>query len=235
MRIVVTITANDRPDYLRQVLESWREVDGISDVPLVFSVEPGNDEVQELCRSVDFAEKTLVFTNEVKRGPHGNPHRALTHAFNLGADFSVLGEDDSVVATDVLDFFWTMALRHQGDPKIFTVCACNLRCGICCDRVEHVRRGAFCSTVWGLWDYRWSELSQSWGMHYADHGGWDMKFAAVVKGARDCLIPCVSRAQHIGQYGGVHMRPEEFHEMRSHCFEPKPIREAGWDVMRSYG
>ena len=46
--MIICFTVNNRPEYLRQTLESWSKVRGIGECLLLFRCEPGCDEAVQI-------------------------------------------------------------------------------------------------------------------------------------------------------------------------------------------
>ena len=98
----LTLTVNNRPGYLRQLLDSLRRnnVDGYD--LLYCAVEPGCPEVLDVCKAIDFIP-THVHLNAERLGVRENPYQALRAVFDMGSDFNVYLEDDLLVSPDALD------------------------------------------------------------------------------------------------------------------------------------
>jgi hypothetical protein len=235
MRHTVAFTANDRLNYLRETLDSWRLVRGIGDAHLIFHVEPGNPHVLKACRQVDFAAQVTVIENDVRLGPGGNPWQALDTAFGGGAEFAVCAEDDTPVADDILEYFTWACGEYRDDRGVLLACAFQ----------HHRRPGGFggvvrvpCfySQVFGTWAGRWRELLRDdWDRGDTKRGGarlgydWHIRDAFMEACGFAAVYPCESRSQVSGQYGGTHLRPEQFEAHLSDCFsahyEPAAFRE----------
>lgn len=210
--MLIALTANNRAKYLEQTLESWREVDWIEYALIRFHVEPGNQSVLELCESVDFCS-TEITLNEERLGVLHNPWVALDTSFKK-APFVILAEDDVIVAPDILRYFSAMD-RHKYDSRVLAVCAFQ---GSPVHGAPHLtwKEHHFAPLIWGTWKGRWkNRLRDTWDHDYSsgrgDHSGWDWNIRLRVMREDDsCIFPDVSRSQHIGQYGGAHMMPEDF-------------------------
>ena len=238
--MIIAFTVNNRPEYLRQTLESWSRVRGISDWVLIFACEPGCPEAVDVCRSVDFAP-AVIATSPVRQGVLGNPWLALDHAFGVSPelhgprDFAILAEEDLIVSPDVLEYFaWCQ--RYADDPEVLGVTT-----------YQHVeqpgglqgvgpadwsRDDSWHFWIWGTWRDRWqSLLRDSWDVTYEENGGgpnqrgWDWKIRnTLVRGRGMTMIaPSMARSQHIGKHGGAHCQPQDFERLLSPSF-------AGLDV-----
>jgi hypothetical protein len=211
--VLVSITAHNRLHYLIPVIESWQRARGIDDTHVHFQVEPVNEDVILKCKTAPF-KSTSMEVNAKKLGALSNPHAALRSGFDLGANFVVVGEDDSIVTADALEFFNWAAWEFESDPSVMAVCSFQYKPmgpvnGSCF-------RDYFASVVWGTWRNRWdSWIDETWGHTYA-YQEWDYRFLKLCEdGPFRCLFPCVSRSQHIGQYDGVHMKPHDYERMKA--------------------
>src|ERR1700752_2352634 len=101
----VVFTCNNRPESLKETLESWASVRSISSWKCWAFVEPSNRRTEVLdiinkC-SLDFN----IILNERQNGVLHNPWVALDTAFQDGSDFVVLAEDDIIVSSDTVEYF----------------------------------------------------------------------------------------------------------------------------------
>lgn len=209
----MTITATERPDYLSEVLDSWEDVRDVQKYPFIFQVEPIRTDIPAMCDTFDAGKNLKVYVNPKRFGALSNPWHAMSNGFLEGADFVVLGEDDSVVSPDVMDFFSWSAKEYKGDKDIFAICSFNHKTNGKVDEVY--RKPYFASVVWGMWKDRWDdEVKGEWNHHYLNMG-WDWDFVNRLMNGRSCIFPCVSRSQHIGKLGGTHMPPDQFEDLQA--------------------
>lgn len=213
MRTIVSITAHNRPNYLEEVIKSWQDVRGIDETHVHFQVEPVDADVIRMCKEADFKNKS-VSVNKQKLGALSNPHKALSWGFAVGADFVIVGEDDSVVTPDVLEFFAFAAEQCQDDGSVIAACSFNHKPTGSADAACY--RDYFASIIWGTWRNRWSEwMDETWG-HTYDQYEWDFRFCRMCDhGQFRCIFPCISRSQHIGQYRGTHHEPSKFERLQA--------------------
>lgn len=225
MRTVVAFTANDRPNYMREVLESWRQVRGIEDALLYFRCEPWCPEMVEVCKSVDFAE-TIVHVNGGREGVQRNPFKAINWCFtnretHRQDDFIILAEDDFIVATDTLEWFAWSRKTFFDDPNVLCVSA-NQYDAQSGGLGQALFLPWFPGWVWGTWRDRWEQrLEPDWTFNY-EHNGWDWRMTNYwcEQVHNVCLAPALSRSQHIGEHGGVHTIPGQwFLDQQSRCFQ----------------
>jgi hypothetical protein len=222
---LVFTVSGERPGYLAETLAAWRRARGVAGLATTFLVEPGT-RVPE-CREVitaAFPAATVVVHPE-RLGVLANPHAALERGFADGAQFAVLAEEDIVVADDVIEFFGHAARAHRDDPSVLAVCAFSRLPAP--QPTDVVATGRFSPWVWGTWADRWHDtLGPGWftaakgpspGVEEGFDYGIERTLAAT---GRRVLMPLASRADNIGQYGGVHALPEEFAETRAATFVP---------------
>ena len=208
MRSIV-FTVHQRPFYFRDVLAAWREVRGVQDWEVVFHIDPSSSTAAQADLAEEFASwhgSTRVCIHDHLYGVLGNPFHALTEAFEDGADYTVLAEEDVEVSTDVLEYF-TFA---QSQPDLLAACAwSDHEDG---DLEMAHRRYWFNPWAWGLTTDMWEAVvAPTWDHDYSTGdvrgpGGWDCNLGLRVVHDYDCpvMFPEVSRSRTIGQFLGVH-------------------------------
>jgi hypothetical protein len=226
MKQVIVFTAFNRPLYLSQTLESWSHARGISETLLDFHIEPGCTDVDEVCEDVDFAS-TVLHVNPTRLGIQRNPFNALNCGFAWqespsASDFVILAEDDFVVSTDTLEWFAWAREEFYHDERVMLVSS---------NQYEEQPGGLaqsllipwFPGWVWGTWRDRWESIAADWTFEY-EHNGWDWRITDHWCGemGKVCVVPAISRSQHIGEYHGVHtIAGTWFREQQSKCFQPE--------------
>jgi hypothetical protein len=221
--ITMTVSGN-RPGYLAETLDSWSAVRGLSAWDVRFVVEPGPELAR--CEAVleEFSRRRVARSVEVevnpeRRGVRANPHHALSAAFGTGAGFVVLGEEDIVVADDVLECL----VAVPDEPDVLAACAFSDRPAP--QPTDALADTGFCAWVWGTWASRWTGcLRDDWfeaarAPWDGAGAGWDfgVERIAAAHGMR-FVGPLASRSDNIGRDGGVHALPEEFEESRAATF-----------------
>src|SRR6266571_2792375 len=100
MNIAIVWTAFYRVEYLQQTMDSWSCVRGLDEVKKYMFLEPSprKDEMLQIVK--DSGIDIEVHENETLQGVLHNPWVAMEYAFNEGADFVILAEDDLIVSTD---------------------------------------------------------------------------------------------------------------------------------------
>lgn len=230
MNFTVAITVNDRPEYLGQVIESWHNVRGIDNVPVVFQVEPKSDECYDMCLKAGFS-KQFVYLNKEQQGALGNPYVAIESGFSvMGTNFVILGEDDSIVTADILEYFRYAAFGfRRNNRKALAVCSFQYN-PLLFSYFVHPRH-YFASVVWGTWRDRWMEIRELWPFNYSP--AWDRMLLDMVQGERYCVFPGYSRSQHIGRYNATHMPEDQFELLQAkkvHDGSPQRYRAIGGQV-----
>lgn len=222
MRTRLVYTAYNRPDYFTQVMQSWAQVRGYADWQPTVHLEPSR--WQDAMTGIAVESGATVKLNPLRRGVLTNPWHALDTTFT-DADFAVLAEDDVLVSSDVLEYFSWAAARFAADHSVLGVCAFS--------RSDHSDPAAvylndrFTSPlVWGTWSDRWPELRDTWDFDYSSGlatgtpSGWDWNIALRVGAGRRFVTPRQSRSDHIGQFNGAHMQPQDFAASRAVSFLP---------------
>ena len=200
MTPVITFTANDRPWYMIRVLESWRRVRGIDQAHLIFQAEPHQDMVGLIASMAGFAAEGVIRVNERQAGCEANTGLALAAGFETGADFVILGEDDGVVAADVLEYLLWAAEAYSGDKDVLAVCtAMDAPPG----PLDAVRRADwFYPPVWGIWRDRWETVAADWPQGPVDGHSWDGWLLSRMRAAGQHVVqPLAARCQQIGEWG----------------------------------
>lgn len=236
MNIAVCLTVNNRPQYLRETLESWSRVRGIENAHLIFACEPGCPEAVAICKSADFARLATVNVHNFRAGVLANPYLALSTAFGVGYDAAILAEEDLIVSPDVLEYFaWCQ--RYASDPSVLGVTTYQHDeqpgglSGV--GPAGWSRDDQWHFWVWGTWRDRWERLLRdNWDTTYSGEcgcppnmRGWDWAFRNHLirdKGMK-MIAPSLCRSQHIGRFGGAHCQPQDFERLLSPSF-------AGLDV-----
>jgi len=222
---VVTVVAYNRPSYLRRSLAALGKCKGIEKYTVLIFVEPEVPEVAEVARS--FASRGLanhcaVHVNPVNMGFPHNLRQALEVGFTR-SDFSILVEDDIILAPDALLFFEWARDVYRHDQDVFTVSAYSdighnpegaLSLGPS-ERHLTARRSHFTPWGWGTWFDRFEAMAST-------YSGWDAamnfkvkqvkqgtdpaSFGHGLRGNRSEVFPLASRSNNIGFSDGIHAK-----------------------------
>ena len=246
--MIVAFTVNNRPDYLRQTLESWSRVRGAADTPFIFRCEPGCPEAVSVCRA--FLETTgfsgVVYVNEQRFGVLGNPWIALETALAVSArDFAILAEEDMVVSPDVLEYFaWCQLYRIEPGVLGVTTYQHHEQPGGLpgVGLADWSRDDQWHFWIWGTWRDRWENLLRdSWDFTYRgdcgcppDRRGWDwwIRNHLVRDAGMKMIAPSLCRSQHIGRDGGSHCTPDQFEGLLSSCYAGDDVPPQDYQEVR---
>lgn len=190
----ITLTAYNRPDHLRQVIESLQK-NNLTGYTLYCFVEPGNQNVYRLCQGIQFVQKHVI-VNHRRLGVKENPYQGLKFVFDHGSLFNVYLEDDVILAPDAFNLAnWyasqmeeTLCLnlftyKKAGDPKVIR------------------RSKGFSALGLGIKKTSWDKWFQpSW---HLSSRGWDWSITELLEreGKLQTLLPDQSRTNHIGRLG----------------------------------
>ena len=224
--IAFTVSAQ-REKYLRQALDSWGKVRGIQDAHLLFCMEPRpvhspfpvGEFKAFLQRSF---RSTEVIVNDVRKGCFANTRDTMRRAFADGASFTILAEEDLVVADDLLEYF-TWAQRYRDDEKAIAVCSHVMATSGLPGKA--VRVPWFSPLVWGTWPDRWEQfILPGWGGIPGNPEAWDHHLRTLIhEGGLCSLFPAWSRSEHIGRASTLTpgaLSEHFFEASTSQCFRP---------------
>lgn len=212
--IAVTFTVWNRPHYLGQVLDAWSRVRGIGGAVLEFHVEPGCDEVVDMCRAVDFAERH-VLVNPERLGVAANTKRALDSGC-ARCDYAILATDDYVPSDDVLELHAWHRDNYRDDPTVLAL-ACQRREAGAQGGPAAVWRTQIIGWLHGFCREKWALVSPHWPPGVEWYSWIDLEWCQ--GRGFDILRPALSRAQDIGETGWK-PQPYAFDLIRSECFSP---------------
>ncbi len=230
MKKTITVTAYNRPEYLRQALESLirNSLDGWK---IYFSIDP-SEAREEILRVI---QETLpakvereVITQSRRLGVSGNPFFILRKAFEEGSEMNIYLEEDIRVSPDITrlaDWYSEFDLEH---------CLClNLLHGNCGGdrnlslppkdlliRTRNFNSLGFILTrdQWtSFFEPHWFEQSPASGKNslIPVKEGWDwsiLRYHLKRKTRLYTLQPLCARSNHIGRSGGTYCLPE-FHDI----------------------
>ncbi len=207
MKTSLVFTCNNRPEFLEETLDSWANARSFGSwEPWIF-VEPSNKREAVLRLIERSPMKFNIVLNEQQHGVLHNPWVAFETAFQNGADFVILAEDDLIVSTDVVEYF-KAALAVLSPADILTVSAYSDRHVGDSRKVIYADR--FGGYIWGTWKESWKDyLRDTWDHDYSTNNGipmvesgWDWNINRVQPSTgKRFIMPEVSRSRHIGRYG----------------------------------
>lgn len=226
--LAIVGTANNRPEYLTEVLDSWHVAETI---PQQWWLEPG-EHAEEVACMIEAAGHR-AHHNAEKLGPLVNPFQAIEAAFaDPAVERVILAEDDSIVSPDILAYFAAADHFRATCPYPETLpaaCAYQTRYPPAGDTQlasSIVLEPRFSPTVWMTWRSVWeSWMRDTWDLDYStgnpdgSEAGWDWHINRLMRRwGLHALFPIRARSLHIGQFGGAHTVPEEFEAPRSKNF-----------------
>ena len=212
MKKVITLVLQDRPDYAKVILDALGKCDGIGGYLILAHIEPGNEEMLSLAKSINFA-KVQITLNKEKLGMARNICQAWEHGFQK-ADFIVHLDDRTVPARDCLRYMEHCAEVYRDDPKIFSVSGYTR--SSCKPFQCHMisRRNPFTGRMVGLWKNRWEWIKDRWSDDpdlYAVHLNNELAKFDLKE-----IYPLLSRAQKIEVENDAGASSEEIHRPNQH-------------------
>ena len=213
--MAVAFTVWNRPHYLRQVLDSWAKVRGISDVLLDFWCEPGCAESVAMCEAVDFADRR-VRVNPTRLGDWRNVQQSLDGVFE-DVPYAIVATDDHLTSSDVLELHAWYRDTYADDQTVLTLVS-GRNPGAVEGGPAAVWRSQLMGWLPGFHQDRWEMLTSYWDSANATERGWWGWISErwCFSGDFDILKPALSRAQDIGEIGNRPVVMFDWH--RSKCY-----------------
>ena len=232
----ITITVHNRPEYLEKLLEGLvkNNLDGWH---IVVGLEPTLRKSEQLELIQKYIPQTEVIHNERKLGAEDNPYNVLSYVFEkLNSKINIYLEEDMIISPDVCDLAdWYYNLGD--DSMCFCLCnvgkievdEINLNGPHSCMFYGNQKM-----TISGA-GTGWSSLGvlmkkEKWETRFKPNwyrGGdwgdcWDLNVYTPSERVRDVqllakipidrtenrvLMPYKTRSDHVGEYGGTHVKP----------------------------
>ena len=223
MKRAIFLTAYDRPEYLREALESWKNVRGQENWHFVAMIEPspvGSEVVQmfeEFLKQSGFPTYQIL-VNPQRYGVLHHPWVGFERLFMASNfDFVVRAEDDLRVSTDTLEYFEWASEQWQDNPSVATVNAFTYATHGTANDVQLCP--VFSPLVWGTWRDRWADwMSRTWDHDYSTNNGtpmeqagwdWNLNTRLFPQMGLHAAFPLASRVDNIGLVG-THSTPENY-------------------------
>ena len=223
MAVNVTVSAYNRPAYLRRTLEALIRCDGVdrARITVIIDASEHTDEQVDLCRQLGLHHGTL----SPRAGCNAAIRAAFVYGFMGDADYHVHLEDDTVPCRDALRWFAWARDRYRDDPAVLNVSGYQR---ISNGHVSHsgLRRW-FTPWGWATWRDRWQQLAAGWSPYEAI--SWDGVVNHALRAGRYEAFPTVSRIQNIGAEHGVHVPSAEWHAANHHV--PETADDLGASVI----
>jgi len=209
---IITMTAFKRPEYTRKVLDGLSKCKKIEEYVLMPHVEPGNQEVIDMIKGVDFTDCDYVI-NTLKWDINENTFRALSHGFMEG-DYIIHLEDDTVPAPDMLLYFEQMKHIYETDKDVLTICGYNKYEKQEVDEKDYYlmyRKQWFTPWGWATWKDRWEEIIEPRWHDNMDKWAWGEYLNHSLRKEKFEIRPVLGRIQNIGAKEGRFNPSEEYH------------------------
>ena len=236
IRTAIMKTAWRRPQYLRQTLASWAQVDGIQDVAAFRVCLDPSDRLEKMLSVIAEARREHGLDIEARVNPQQlgvsvNPVEGGTGIFREypDVDYIVMAEEDLVVADDTLRYLSWADETFRDTPSVLINCAHSPdNPDPAADPAAVVLLPRFRCWIWGTWRDRWHNiLEPTWDRAYytgnietGQQAGfdWNIDLRVIPQGGYVCALPLASRSQNIGKYEGVHAHPNAFEGTRNPSF-----------------
>lgn len=216
MTPAISIALCRRPEYTRRCLSAIRCARDLEGCPITVTVDADdgrhNPEVKHIAERFCGETGAQLVLHKQKVGCNGNIRSALDHGFNKSR-FTLVIEDDVVIANDAISYARWAAAKYESDADIFTVSlwrhprGWRPQTGLPVPDREERRVGRsqfFTCWGWGTWRDRWEQISERWTAGGdADSTSWDHSVSGTLFGRKE-IIPFISRATNIGEREGTH-------------------------------
>lgn len=227
----ISITAYKRPEYLKQVLASIQANKFVDQYELFLGLEPGNNEIVDLVKSIDWI-KTHIYVNDVVLGVRKNPHKLMNKVFLAGSIMNVYLEEDVIISPDALSMAnWYLETQPENawlSLNFLDYGSSTARPYVLIASKKFNALG-FCVKSWAWREHFsrfWMSDDGTKRVYGEEYSGWDWAVTAHLKenAGLKTLTPMLSRSNHIGRNGGVHASPE-FHDK---IFPHLPISDGSY-------
>lgn len=212
---LITMTACNRPEYTRQVLDALAKCHGIEKYTLLAHIEPVSKEVEKLFHA--WPHKWRITVNGSRLGNIVNSCNVMDKAVEL-SDFWCHLEDDIVPSPDFLDYMDWARHQYADDTRVFSISSYS-REAPQPDEIYAVRRRKhFTAWGFGIWRHSWMKVRELARVpHDNPYKAWDTLINEyVVSQGLVAVFPVLSRCQNIGAVGGVHVPSAEWHAKNHH-------------------
>mmetsp|Transcript_8695 Transcript_8695/g.17449 ORF Transcript_8695/g.17449 Transcript_8695/m.17449 type:complete len:406 (-) Transcript_8695:8-1225(-) len=206
-KLTLAVLACNRPDYLKQTLDSLLDVDGVRKENIVVIQDGKHAPVMDVVHDygLDLVQNEGQQRSRIRDGAEKIATHykfAIQEAFNFNKESPavIIIEDDFLFSPDFLQYFESNAPILDVDPTTFIMSAWNdngLKIHVRDKRKLH-RTNYFPGLGWLMPRKLWEEeLAAKWPRTHWDHWMRDRKQH---KG-RDCIHPEIPRDYHIGVKG----------------------------------
>lgn len=210
----IVVVAYNRPDCLLRCIETIRQ-NNTSGWVLFFGVDPGNDEVVQICRSVTFMP-IMVQVHSERIRQRENTKRTISMAFSTGAEGVLYLQDDMLSSPDLTmmaEWFFQTGhpyellcplhlpwLRTNNPEKTDVVYSCGPVYGSWTPFIRHAH--PISGTCFAISARKWQDRFLP---RWADGGNFDKNLARDLIKTPEArvLMPAFSRTQHIGDTSSI--------------------------------
>lgn len=202
-----SLTAYNRPHYLRQVVPSINEAARYLDEPLHLFVRVDPSPVTSaVLEELNKIETHLVTTvNPQKLGCAANTKAPIQDAFDAGADFVFHLEDDLVLAPGALHLAAWLRDQYRDDSEVLCIGVKSVWTTSPGDENLIRLTEWFGCHTWGTWRPEWEHnFVPGWEDKRegeAGYLGWDVQINNRIMQGLAQTLPLLSRSQHIGERG----------------------------------
>lgn len=201
----ITVSAYNRPAYLRATLAALSRCDGIGSCRVAVLLDPCEETQEQRVTVQKFGFEPVEFAGHV--GCNLAILGSLGYGFGpMGSEYHVHLEDDTVPTRDALYWFRWAGEHYRRDPSVMNVSGYQ--------RISNGRlaecgtRRWFTPWGWATWRDRWAGLEAGWSRTEIS---WDVVVNHVLRAGRFEVFPTVSRIQNIGAEKGTHVPSPEWH------------------------
>lgn len=225
MSTKLVFTSFMRPEYLMETLDSWNNARGIRNIEKQLFLDPSPAQEGMKAVAAQSMPDLEVTVNDHRKGVLTNPWNAIDTAFeDPEVDFVILGEEDLIVSSDILEYFQWAKAAYSPEEAL----------GVCCYTAAqegseaHTELGPdFGVWIWGTWRESWFDhIRVTWDHDYSTNNGrpgvdagWDHNLNRLAKTVKPFVHSAVSRSKHIGEHNGSHMTPSLFATMLCPTFK----------------
>ena len=198
----------NRPEYTSKALEAIANFDGL----IYSSIDRQKDETinQDVVAALS-KHQVQYKISPTKLGCNKNVKAALDFAWESNPDVVICIEDDIVVTSDAFRYIKWAARRYKHDPSYRTIGLWSHKEGwkpsmpwTPLEATSIMEQSLFSVWGWATWRDRWQEMSDNWTTGPDTHdSSWDVVMLSQLNGRKE-VVPSISRATNIGQYGGTH-------------------------------
>lgn len=217
MNKTISLACYNRPQVLRETLDSIKEqMANLADYKLYINCEPGNNEVIDIIKNIDFIETDIVI-NSKQLGLNANTFAHISRAFEK-SDFNLYLEDDIVLSPDALNLFEWYMEQDLTDIAMMALCNITDRGNKLDENLLYRTRLMYC---WGFVVSNKQFEKYFKPVWFPTTGYWARNSANHIRSFKNLynILPQLSRATTIGRTG-ANMREHHWrkYDLENHKF-----------------